>query len=156
MAEIQGLGLAGLGAEAVVPPRRLGELARYGMTADAWLLRRHPDDRRLATLLATARYLEAKSVDDALELLDLLMSAALLNKAQREADRDKTSDAIRLSSCPPRLFGCGREGDGFVVVLAGCQAAVEAAEQAAEQVALGGGVPVAVVASAVVVGAGAG
>ena len=35
VAEIQGLGLAGLGAEAVVPPRRLGELARYGMTADA-------------------------------------------------------------------------------------------------------------------------
>ena len=89
VAEIQGLGLAGLGAEAVVPPRRLSELARYGMTADAWLIRRHPDDRRLATLLATARFLEAKSVDDALELLDLLMSAELLNKAQREADRDR-------------------------------------------------------------------
>ena len=28
VAEIQGLGLAGLGAEAVVPPRRLGELAQ--------------------------------------------------------------------------------------------------------------------------------
>ena len=56
-----------------MPPRRMGELARYGMTADAWLIRRHPDDRRLATLLATSRYLEAKSVDDALELLDLLM-----------------------------------------------------------------------------------
>jgi hypothetical protein len=35
VAEIQSLGLAGLGAESVVPPRRLGELARYGMTADA-------------------------------------------------------------------------------------------------------------------------
>jgi TnpA family transposase len=58
VAEIQGLGLARLAAEAVAPPRRLGELARYGMTADAWLLRRHPDDRRLATLLATARLLE--------------------------------------------------------------------------------------------------
>jgi hypothetical protein len=46
VAEIQGLGLAGLGAEALVPPRRLAELARYGMTADAWLIRRHPDDRR--------------------------------------------------------------------------------------------------------------
>ena len=44
-----------------MPPRRLAELARYGMTADAWLIRRHPDDRRLATLLATARHLEAKS-----------------------------------------------------------------------------------------------
>jgi hypothetical protein len=30
VAEIRALGLAGLGAEALVPPRRLGELARYG------------------------------------------------------------------------------------------------------------------------------
>ena len=103
VAEIQGLGLAGLGAEAVVPPRRLIELARYGMTADAWLIRRHPDDRRLATLLATARLLEAKSVDDALELLDLLMSAELLNKAQREADRDKARKHPRLARASARL-----------------------------------------------------
>ena len=103
VAEIQGLGLAGLGAEAVVPPRRLAELARYGMTADAWLIRRHPDDRRLATLLATARYLEAKSVDDALELLDLLMSAELLNKAQRESDKDKVRRHPRLAKASVRL-----------------------------------------------------
>jgi uncharacterized protein DUF4158 len=103
VAEIQGLGLAGLGAEAVVPPRRLGELARYGMTADAWLIPRHPDDRRLATLLATARHLEAKSVDDALELLDLLMSAELLGRAQREADRDKARQHPRLARASARL-----------------------------------------------------
>ena len=103
VAEIQSLGLASLGAESVVPPRRLGELARYGMTADAWLIRRHPDDRRLATLLATARHLEAKSVDDALELLDLLMSAELLNKAQREADKDKARKHPRLARASARL-----------------------------------------------------
>ncbi len=103
VAEIQALGLAGLGAEALVPPRRMGEPARYGMTADAWLIRRHPDDRRLATLLATSRYLEAKSVDDALELLDLLMSAELLNKAQREADRDKARKHPRLARASARL-----------------------------------------------------
>jgi TnpA family transposase len=102
-AEIQSLGLAGLRAESAVPPRRLGELARYGMTADAWLIRRHPDDRRLATLLATARYLEAKSVDDALELLDLLMSAELLGRAQREADRDKARKHPRLARASARL-----------------------------------------------------
>ena len=103
VAEIQSLGLASLGAESAVPPRRLGELARYGMTADAWLIRRHPDDRRLATLLATARHLEAKSVDDALELLDLLMSAELLGKAQREADRDKARKHPRLARASARL-----------------------------------------------------
>jgi Domain of unknown function (DUF4158)/Tn3 transposase DDE domain len=103
VAEIQSLGLAGLGAEPAVPPRRLGELARYGMTADAWLIRWHPDDRRLATLLATARHLEAKSVDDALELLDLLMSAELLNRAQREADKDKARKHPRLARASARL-----------------------------------------------------
>jgi hypothetical protein len=73
------------------------------MTADAWLIRRHPGERRLATLLATARFLEAKSVDDALELLDLLMSAELLNKAQREADRDKARRHPRLARASARL-----------------------------------------------------
>jgi hypothetical protein len=103
VAEITALGLAGTGAEALVPPRRLGELARYGMTADAWLIRRHPDDRRMATLLATVRHLEARSVDDALELLDLLMSAELVNKAQRESDRDKARNHPRLARASARL-----------------------------------------------------
>jgi len=44
----------------------------------------------------------------------------------------------------------------LVVLLAGGQAVVEAAEEASEQVALGGGVPVAVGFAPVVVGAGAG
>ena len=75
----------------------------------------------------------------------------------------ETSDAVKLSSCWRRflLSGCGgqglggREGDGLVVVLAGEQAVVQAAEHAAEQVPLRGGVPVAGVAAAVVVAAGA-
>jgi hypothetical protein len=60
------------------------------------------------------------------------------------------------------LSGCGGErGLGvecgcLVVVLAGDQAVVEAAEEASEQVALGCGVPVAGVPAPVVVGAGAG
>jgi hypothetical protein len=68
----------------------------------------------------------------------------------------KTSDGVKLSSCSARLFGGGGECGGFVVVLAGDQAVVQAAEQAAEEVALGGGVPVAGVFAPVVVGAGAG
>ena len=52
-AEISGVGLGRLGAEARVPPRRMAELARYGMTASASLIRRHGDARRLATLVAT-------------------------------------------------------------------------------------------------------
>jgi hypothetical protein len=68
----------------------------------------------------------------------------------------ETSDAVKLSSCSVRLFGGVGEGDVFVVMLAGGEALVQAAEEAAEQVALGGGVPVAGVAAPVVVGAGAG
>ena len=68
----------------------------------------------------------------------------------------ETSDAVKLSSCLRKFFRSGGEGGGLVVLAAGGQAVPEAAEQAAEQVALGAGVPVAVGAAAVVVGAGAG
>ena len=68
----------------------------------------------------------------------------------------KTSDAVKLSSGLPEFVGRAGECDVLVVVLAGGQAAVQTAEEPSEQVALGGGVPVAVVAAAVVVGAGRG
>ncbi|WP_045878758.1 Tn3 family transposase [Pseudofrankia sp. DC12] len=103
VAEVAGLGLAGLGAEGLVPPRRLAELARYGMSADASQIRRHGDGRRLATLLATVQYLEAKAVDDALELLDLLMTTELLNKAQSAADKETVRRHPKLARASARL-----------------------------------------------------
>jgi hypothetical protein len=54
-----------------------------------------------------------------------------------------------VSSRLGKFFRCGGEGYGFVVLAAGGQASVQAAEEAAEQVALDGGVPVAGVAAAV-------
>ena len=68
-------------------------------------------------------------------------------------DPAKTSDALRLSSCLGNFLAHGLERDGLVVFRAGGQAVVQAAEEAAEQVALGGGVPVAVGSAPVVVGA---
>jgi TnpA family transposase len=103
VAEISGLGLAALGVEALVPPRRLAELARYGMTASASLIRRHPEGRRIATLLATVRHLEAKSIDDALEMLDLLMSAELVGRARTAWDKDKARGHPRLARASARL-----------------------------------------------------
>ncbi|WP_370017417.1 DUF4158 domain-containing protein [Planotetraspora sp. GP83] len=103
VAEIGNLELAELGAEGLVPPRRLGELARYGMRADASALRRHPDGRRLATLLATVRHLEGKSVDDTLELLDLLMATELMNKAQNASDKEKVRKHPKLARSAARL-----------------------------------------------------
>ena len=96
-------GAGGLGIEALVPPRRLAELARYGMTASASLIRRHPEARRIATLLATVRHLEAKSVDDALEMLDLLMSAELVGRARTASDKDKARRHPRLARASARL-----------------------------------------------------
>jgi Transposase DDE domain len=69
---------------------------------------------------------------------------------------DKTSHAVKLSSC---LLGVGwyrGERGVFVVGLAGAQAVVQAAEEAVEQVALRGGVSIAGGSAPVVVGAGAG
>ncbi len=103
VAEITEAGLGGLGLDAVVPHRRLVELARYGMAGTAAQLRRHPDARKLATLLATVVYLEAKSVDDALELLDLLMVTELLGKAEREADRETVRRHPRLARASAKL-----------------------------------------------------
>jgi len=103
VSEIMALGLAELGAEALVSPRWLGELAKYGMSADASLIRRHGDDRRLATLLATVRHLEAKSVDDTLELLDLLMAAELMNKAQTASNKETLRKHPKLAKASARL-----------------------------------------------------
>jgi hypothetical protein len=94
-------------------------------------------------LVAALRCLYQRAVDD--ELI-----------AQADNPARKTSDAVKLSSCLGKFFRGVGEGDVLVVVLSGGQAAVQAAEEEAEQVALGGGVPVVGVAAAVVVGAGAG
>jgi hypothetical protein len=68
----------------------------------------------------------------------------------------QTSDAVKLSSCLGDFLAGGWECGGFVVFGVCGQAVVEAAEETAEQVALGGGVPVTVGFAAVVVGSGAG
>ncbi|MER7131959.1 Tn3 family transposase [Streptosporangium saharense] len=103
VAEVAGLGMTELEADRLVPPRRLAELAKYGMSADASQIRRHRDGRRLATLLATVAFLEAKSVDDTLELLDLLMTTELLNKAQSAADKEKIRKHPKLAKASARL-----------------------------------------------------
>ena len=130
-------GLGKLGIEALVPPRRLAELARYGMTASASLIRRHPESRRIATLVATVRYLEAKSVDDALEML---MSAELVGRARTASDKDKARRHSRLARASARLAvavealfdsdGWGGEGEEARVsqVWAAIEAVVSRAE----------------------------
>jgi Domain of unknown function (DUF4158) len=88
-AEIVGVGVGALNLDANVPHGRVVDLARYEMTARAQALRRHGTERRLATLLATVAYLEARSIDDCLELLDLLMTTELLGKAGAATGKER-------------------------------------------------------------------
>ena len=57
-----------------IPPVRLKALARYAATGWAPSIARMPDERRRATLVAFAYAYEAETLDDALDLLDLLIT----------------------------------------------------------------------------------
>jgi hypothetical protein len=102
VSEINAVGLGGVDLSGV-PQRWVVALARYGMAATATALRRHPEPRRVATLLATVRSLEARSVDDALELFDVLMTNDLLARAGRESRQQKLRRYPRLSRDAGRL-----------------------------------------------------
>jgi TnpA family transposase len=96
-AEVTGIGLGGLDLS-VVPQRRVVDLARAGMTANATSLRkRRPYAKRVATLLATVAYLEAKATDDALELFDVVMTSQLLARAERQSAKDQAKRYPRVS-----------------------------------------------------------
>ncbi|MFC4062886.1 Tn3 family transposase [Planomonospora corallina] len=100
--EIASVGMGGIDTSAI-PPRRLAELARYGLTGKAPAIKRHPPVRRLATLLATVQVLEAKAIDDALELLDVLMTGQLLARAERESAKEKLRTYPRFSRASATL-----------------------------------------------------
>jgi TnpA family transposase len=102
VSEVAGLGVGGVDLS-VLPQRRVVALARYGMAATATALRRHPEPRRLATLVATVRSLEARAVDDALELFDVLMTNDLLARAARQSRKEKLRRYPRLSKDAGRL-----------------------------------------------------
>lgn len=57
-----------------IPPGRIQALARFAMTAKVSALERLPAARRLATLVALAVMLEATALDEALDLLDILLT----------------------------------------------------------------------------------
>lgn len=100
--EIADLGVGVLDV-AGIPPRRLAELSRYGVDGKATLLKRHGDSRRLATLLATAVYLTTRAVDDALDLLEVLIATKLLAKAERETVKEKIKTLPRVERAGAKL-----------------------------------------------------
>jgi hypothetical protein len=68
-----------------VPPAKVAALARYGLSAKAPALRELSPKRRAATI----RQLEIDSVDDAMDLFDLLMAKKLPARAERQSDKAK-------------------------------------------------------------------
>jgi hypothetical protein len=72
-----------------VPTRRLIELARAGFEAKAPKLAKLAYHRKIATLLATVRWLEVTATDDALELFDVFMTRSLVGRAARSTDKAK-------------------------------------------------------------------
>jgi len=103
VAEIHSVGIDETRVRSLVPARRLADVARYGMAAKAPRLRRHPAARRVATLLATLVHLQSSSIDDCLELCDLLMVTELLGKAERETDKKRAREHPRLARASAKL-----------------------------------------------------
>jgi TnpA family transposase len=71
-----------------LPTSRITNLARFATAAKAQAVQRLPDDRRIATLLAYIRTLEATAHDDVLDLFDVVVSDMFANaKAAGQKDR---------------------------------------------------------------------
>ena len=102
VSEIARLGFVGFDTSAVLP-RRVIELARYGLSGKTTLIRRHPRDRRLATLLAAVSSLHVRAVDDALDLFDVLMATKLLSKATQTSDKERLHRFPRLVTASSQL-----------------------------------------------------
>ena len=73
-----------------LPPNRLRALARYGAAARAQAIAQMTPERQMATLLAFAYVFEERAMDDALDLLDVLITDIV-----REAHKDGEKERLR-------------------------------------------------------------
>ncbi|MCZ7431685.1 DUF4158 domain-containing protein [Streptomyces sp. WMMC1477] len=67
-----------------IPPNRMAALARYALGSKAPLRERAAAPKRTAMLTAVMRRLEAKAIDEALDLFQVLMATRLLNTAKAQ------------------------------------------------------------------------
>ena len=92
----------GLPTIAHVPPGRVTALARFATIAKAQAVARMPLERRMATLLAFLRTLEASAQDDVLDLLDIVVTklfsdaAKIGKRARLRTIRDLDAAALKL------------------------------------------------------------
>jgi TnpA family transposase len=100
--DIRATGVSGLSLEHI-PPNRLRDLARYGAAARAQAIARMAPERRLATLLAFARAFEFIAMDDALDLLDLLLTD-LVREAHNEGQKERLRTLRDLDTAALQLW----------------------------------------------------
>nr|WP_234332063.1 Tn3 family transposase [Streptomyces sp. NRRL F-5650] len=79
-----------------IPPNRLSALARYGLGTKAAKLERASEPKRTAMLTAVMRHLEAKAIDDALDLFEILMATRLISTTKRARDKERLSTLPQL------------------------------------------------------------
>ncbi|MFJ2893540.1 Tn3 family transposase [Streptomyces sp. NPDC087218] len=79
-----------------IPPNRMAALARYALGSKAPLLERASEPKRTAMLTAVMRHLEAKAIDEALDLFQVLMATRLLNTAKRKTEKERLSTLPQL------------------------------------------------------------
>ncbi|MCX4983925.1 DUF4158 domain-containing protein [Streptomyces sp. NBC_00572] len=79
-----------------IPPNRMAALARYALGSKAPLLERAAEPKRTAMLTAVMRHLEAKAIDEALDLFQVLMATRLLNTAKRKTEKERLSTLLQL------------------------------------------------------------
>ena len=85
-----------------VPPGRIQALNRYAVTVRANAIQQLSEERRLATLVAFVLTLEATALDDALDLLDILLTEIFTDatkageKARLRTIKDLDAAAVQL------------------------------------------------------------
>ncbi len=104
--EFRSLGVGSLDL-AAAPPARVKALARYAASAWAPNVARMPDERRIATLLSFARVFEVTALDDAIDLLDLLISD-ILAEAEKLGRKERLRTIRDLDDAALTLKDVGR------------------------------------------------
>lgn len=99
--EIRALGVGNIPLIGI-PPSRLKTLARHAGAVRAQAIARMPEDRRIATLFAFACASEVKAMDDALDLLDLLMTE-LCRQARNTGQKERLRTIRDLDAAALRL-----------------------------------------------------
>lgn len=86
-----------------IPPNRLRALARYGAAARAQAIAQMTPERRLATLVAFAAAFEQTALDDALDLLDLLLTD-IIHTAENEGQQTRLRTLHDLDAAALQLW----------------------------------------------------